>query len=110
MPRYDYVCEQGHEFERTVPLAQFDYAQKCECGAMARQRITGPAIHTSEGARAAFDERAYRTHNITATQIMQGGAIKAEPVRDGLQCQCGNCASHRKRNAVTKVVAPGKAV
>lgn len=44
MPIYDYVCCEGHRFERMVPLALFRQAQACECGAPSQKQISAPRI------------------------------------------------------------------
>ena len=37
MPLHDHECEKGHRFERTIPLAELDDVQTCECGAPAKR-------------------------------------------------------------------------
>jgi len=44
MPLYDFACGSGHRFERFVPLAQFDDAQTCACGADARRLVSAPLV------------------------------------------------------------------
>lgn len=44
MPLYDFTCGGGHRFERFVPLAQFDDAQTCACGASARRGVSAPMV------------------------------------------------------------------
>lgn len=44
MPLYDFECAQGHKFERFVPLADFDMAQHCACGAASFRLISRVAI------------------------------------------------------------------
>lgn len=104
MPRYEYQCEgpEHHVFERDVPLAQFDYAQRCECGSVAKQILTAaPGFNSSE---LAADREAYMKHNITFT----GGhrEIQHKPNEQGLQCQCDACRGHRRRAKVTGVAEP----
>ncbi len=105
MPRYDYMCRAGHAFEAYVPVAQVDRARCCpQCGASAsvvvleaRSLITVTPL---------VNEVIYREHNVTRTELR--GSIKAEPNPPSLQCQCGDCAAHRRRAAMTGVAEPGK--
>lgn len=46
MPLYDLKCSGGHKFERFIPLAQFDYEQVCDCGAVAKRMISAPAVRS----------------------------------------------------------------
>ena len=42
MPLYDFECEQGHRFERAVPLKDFEEVQYCSCQSPARRLISAP--------------------------------------------------------------------
>jgi len=42
MPLYDIRCEAGHQFERVIPLADFDAEIVCTCGARAFRLISTP--------------------------------------------------------------------
>lgn len=44
MPMYDFLCGDGHRFERLVKLIDFDVAQSCECGEGAKRLISAPRI------------------------------------------------------------------
>lgn len=44
MPLYDYICDAGHKFERFLPLARYDEAQKCDCGLPATKQLSRPFI------------------------------------------------------------------
>lgn len=44
MPTYAYVCLNDHEFDRYLPVSEFDTPQVCECGAPSRKVITLPMI------------------------------------------------------------------
>lgn len=46
MPLYDFLCADGHRFERVVKLAHFDDPQHCECGAGAKRQLSAPRVHT----------------------------------------------------------------
>ena len=37
---YEYECSNGHRFERSLPVAQYDAPQTCECGASAGKVIS----------------------------------------------------------------------
>lgn len=107
MPRYDYQCKEGHVFERDVPLAQFDFAQRCNapCRKPAKQiflKFPGTNLSSAEMERAAYME-----HNITFT----GGSseVRHQPNEHSLQCQCDGCRGHRKRATVTGTAEPARA-
>jgi len=42
MPLYDFLCAEGHPFERMVPLANFSDTQHCACSAPATRVISAP--------------------------------------------------------------------
>lgn len=44
MPLYDFLCGDGHRFERLVRLSDFDVPQICECGAGACRQVSAPRI------------------------------------------------------------------
>lgn len=44
MPLYDFTCRRGHKFERSVPLADFELTQACECGEGATRQISAPRV------------------------------------------------------------------
>ena len=44
MPTYEYECQNGHHFERVLPVARYDEPQKCECGAHGNKLISRPAL------------------------------------------------------------------
>lgn len=44
MPLYGYLCDNGHEFEKIVPLDEFFMDQLCHCGAGADRTISAPRV------------------------------------------------------------------
>lgn len=44
MPLYDFRCDKGHKFERSVKLADFEERQNCACGLPATRVISAPRI------------------------------------------------------------------
>lgn len=40
MPTYEWVCEKGHYFERTMSMREYDAKQQCECGAAGKRIIS----------------------------------------------------------------------
>lgn len=42
MPLYDIRCDQGHRFERMIPLEKFSEPIECACGSPARRLISAP--------------------------------------------------------------------
>ncbi len=49
MPMYVFRCEDGHTFERLVPLKEFDKTQLCECLTVAHRVIVPVMIGPSYG-------------------------------------------------------------
>lgn len=47
MPTYEYLCGQGHPFERYLPISQYASIQTCECGSVGRKIISKPMILVS---------------------------------------------------------------
>lgn len=41
---YEYRCRNGHEFERVLPVADYQTPQRCECGAEGRRVLSLPRI------------------------------------------------------------------
>ena len=46
MPYYVYECDAGHETQEYRSVADWSSTTACDCGRLAHQRITLPAIHT----------------------------------------------------------------
>ena len=46
MPLYDFLCAEGHQFERLVKLADFEAPQACDCGCDARRLVSAPRIRS----------------------------------------------------------------
>ena len=44
MPLYDFLCAEGHRFDRLVKLANFDDPQHCACGAGAMRQLSAPRV------------------------------------------------------------------
>jgi len=44
MPTYLLKCENGHQFDRFLKLANYNDPQICECGSPAKRQITAPMI------------------------------------------------------------------
>lgn len=44
MPLYEYVCSNGHEFERYLPVAEYKAPQQCECGKKGKRVISAPML------------------------------------------------------------------
>lgn len=45
MPLYDFICAEGHRFERHVKLADFEAEQFCACGVSATRAISSVRIN-----------------------------------------------------------------
>lgn len=48
MPLYEYICEQGHAFERVLPVAEYKAPQHCVCGALGQKIISAPTVFASK--------------------------------------------------------------
>jgi putative FmdB family regulatory protein len=44
MPCYEFKCRNGHEFERVLPIADYQQPQQCECGAEGRRILSLPTL------------------------------------------------------------------
>ena len=44
MPIYEYVCSCGAEFERHLPVEDYNEPQECECGLVAKRIISRPML------------------------------------------------------------------
>jgi hypothetical protein len=47
-PVYEYVCENGHDFERYLFFSEYKFPQVCECGAPSRKKISRPNIFVQQ--------------------------------------------------------------
>ncbi len=118
MPLYEFKCEKGHVFDRRVPLAEFDFAQHCDCGALARmhwdERLLNlrdaAGIFPPDSASVSDDRNAYFEHNITYSGGIEGDGVTFKPNSHSLQCGCEKCGRHRKRAVVTEVADARKEV
>lgn len=45
MPIYEYLCANGHNFDRYLPLKDYKQPQVCDCGAEAKKQISRPMIN-----------------------------------------------------------------
>ena len=41
---YEYECEDGHIFERYLPISRYDDLQTCECGKTSIKIISAPSV------------------------------------------------------------------
>lgn len=41
---YEYICSNGHEFERSLPVAEYKTPQICECGRKGKRVISAPML------------------------------------------------------------------
>ena len=46
-PVYEYLCQNDHEFERYLPMFEYQTLQFCDCGAPARKLISKPNVFVS---------------------------------------------------------------
>lgn len=46
MPVYEYVCPEGHAFDRFLPLARYLEPQRCDCGSPAVKVISAPFVRS----------------------------------------------------------------
>lgn len=44
MPTYVYRCRSGHEFERFLPISEYDSPQKCSCGDVGIKQLCAPIL------------------------------------------------------------------
>ena len=45
MPTYSYECECGKEFDKNVPMSEYKEPQACECGKMAKKKVSAVALN-----------------------------------------------------------------
>ena len=45
---YMYACQNGHEFERVLPVAEYQSKQQCDCGAEGRRIISIPRLISAQ--------------------------------------------------------------
>lgn len=51
MPVYEYVCPEGHRFEKVMKVAEYKVPQSCECGYYGKRVISAPMIFVSQEIR-----------------------------------------------------------
>lgn len=44
-PIYEYTCDNGHDFERFLPVKDYLKPQTCECGSQSKKRISRPMLN-----------------------------------------------------------------
>lgn len=66
-PTYEYTCDDGHYFDRYLPLAEYDRPQACPCGNPGRKLF--PRVHV------------VRSRDIHYTSPIDGRPITSEAAR-----------------------------
>ena len=51
MPTYEFVCPEGHRFDRILKVADYNVPQGCSCGLYAKRQISIPMVFVSQDIR-----------------------------------------------------------
>lgn len=85
--------------------------RRCMFHAVAAGELVTVALRGFDSADARQQEKLYREHNVTRHgrgRTGGGGVLEYAPNSPADQCQCGDCASHRRRAGVTGTADKGK--
>lgn len=113
MPLHNFRCvgNPSHEFERLIPLVDWDKMQRCACGARADVFFKKfPGMQTPGGASVSEDRAFYLNHNVTYRAGTPESEVMQAPNSHANQCQCESCGRHRRRASVTEVADVNKEV
>lgn len=80
---YEYVCGNGHVFERYLPVSEYRSAQTCNCGAMGKRKISRPMLNLDmqpwEGYISPATGKAITSHRERKRDMEESGCVDYEP-------------------------------
>ena len=81
MPTYEYSCGCGAMFDRVLRVKDYDQPQTCECGAIARKRISRPMVFVSQDIcyDSPIDGRPITSKQARLDDLARSGCIPYEP-------------------------------
>lgn len=81
MPIYEYVCPEGHKFQKFLRVADCSIPQSCECGYYARKVISAPMIFVSQEIRyeSPIDGKVITTRQQRQDDLARHGCIPYDP-------------------------------
>ena len=81
MPTYEYVCPEGHRFERVLKVAECRDPQLCECGVYGERVISAPMVFVSPEIRyeSPIDGKVITTRQQRQDDLARNNCIPYDP-------------------------------
>ena len=81
MPTYEFVCPEGHKFERVLRVADYNVPQGCECGLYAKRQISLPMVFVSQEIRyeSPIDGKVITTRQQRQEDLARNNCVEYDP-------------------------------
>lgn len=81
MPTYEFVCPEGHKFDRVLKVAGYNVPQGCECGLYAKRQISIPTVFVSQDIRyeSPIDGKVITNRQQRQDDLARNGCIPYDP-------------------------------
>ena len=81
MPTYEFVCPEGHKFERVLRVADYNVPQGCECGLYAKRQISIPMVFVSQEIRyeSPIDGKVITTRQQRQEDLARNNCVEYDP-------------------------------
>jgi putative FmdB family regulatory protein len=81
VPIYEYVCPEGHRFERVLKVADCGVPQACECGLGSQKVLSPPMVFVSQEIRyeSPIDGKVITTKQQRQDDLARHGCIPYDP-------------------------------
>ena len=81
MPTYEFVCPEGHKFERVLRVADYNVPQGCECGLYAKRQISIPMVFVSQEIRyeSPIDGKVITTRQQRQEDFARNNCVEYDP-------------------------------
>ncbi len=81
MPVYEFICLDGHLFDRALKVADYNTPQECECGELAERQISIPTIFVSQDIRyeSPIDGKVITNRQQRQDDLARNGCIPYDP-------------------------------
>ena len=81
MPTYEFVCPEGHKFERVLRVADYNVPQGCDCGLYAERKISIPMVFVSQEIRyeSPIDGKVISTRQQRQEDLARNNCVEYDP-------------------------------
>lgn len=81
MPTYEFVCPEGHRFEKVLRVADYNVPQSCECGVYGERVISIPMVFVSQDIRyeSPIDGKVISSRQQRQDDLARSGCVPYDP-------------------------------